>query len=223
MAKIYGLTLQDTTLNPLGMFLSDEETGDETIKTRKKESPTADKPIRIDFNGIENRVFEFPIPAGTYQNITPTMNYRMYYVRSTAGQKPKFYYYDAIKWEEKEVGDFSEYIISRDEKSILFKSGEDFYISSLKDNITTKDGKLDLTDLTVQLDRQEEWRQVFNESWRHMRDFFYDPNMHGYDWDSLRLKYEQLLPYVKHRNDLTYIIGEMLGELDAGHAYVSGG
>ncbi len=223
MAKIYGLTLQDTTLNPLGMFLSDEETGDETKKSPQKKPPTADNPIRIDFRDIENRIFEFPITPGTYQNITPTMNYRMYYVRSTSGQKPKFYYYDAVKREEKEVGEFSEYIISRDEKSILFKSNDDFYICSLKENITTKDGKLDLTELTVQLNRMEEWRQVFHESWRHMRDFFYDPNMHGYNWDSLRIKYEQLLPYVKHRNDLTYIIGEMLGELDAGHAYVSGG
>jgi tricorn protease len=73
------------------------------------------------------------------------------------------------------------------------------------------------------LDKRAEWTQVFNESWRHFRDFFYDPNMHGYDWEALRKKYEVLLPFVSHRNDLTYIIGEMISELDAGHSYVTGG
>jgi tricorn protease len=223
MAKIYGVTLQDTTLNPFAVFESDEELGDVKKTTKKKEKASAENPIKIDFTGIESRIFEFPVAAGNYSNLTATMNYRMYFVRSASGQKPKFYYYDAVKKEEKEVGEFSQYVISYDENSILFKSGEDYYISSLKENINTKDGKLDFQDLQVILDRRAEWKQIFNESWRHMKHFFYDPNMHGYNWDSLKIKYEQLLPYVSHRTDLTYIIGEMIGELDAGHAYVSGG
>jgi tricorn protease len=216
MAKIYGVTLQDTTLNPFAVFESKKT-------TKKKEKASAENPIKIDFTGIESRIFEFPVAAGNYSNLTATMNYRMYFVRSASGQKPKFYYYDAVKKEEKEVGEFSQYVISYDDNSILFKSGEDYYISSLKENINTKDGKLDFQDLQVMLDRRAEWKQIFNESWRHMKHFFYDPNMHGYNWDSLKIKYEQLLPYVSHRTDLTYIIGEMIGELDAGHAYVSGG
>ena len=56
-----------------------------------------------------------------------------------------------------------------------------------------------------------------------MRDFFYDPNMHGVDWKAVRDKYEPLVAHVNHRADLTYIIGEMIGELNAGHTYVGGG
>ena len=69
----------------------------------------------------------------------------------------------------------------------------------------------------------QEWQQIFNECWRQMRDFFYDPNMHGVDWKAVRDKYEPLVAHVNHRADLTYVIGEMIGELNAGHAYVGGG
>ncbi len=75
----------------------------------------------------------------------------------------------------------------------------------------------------MQLDRHKEWKQIFNESWRQMRDYFYDPNMHGVDWKAVRDKYEPLVAHVNHRADLSYIIGEMIAELDAGHAYVGGG
>ena len=75
----------------------------------------------------------------------------------------------------------------------------------------------------MMLDRQAEWKQIFNECWRQMRDFFYDPNMHGVDWKAMRERYEPLVAHVNHRADLTYIIGEMIGELNVGHAYVGGG
>ncbi|HUM34357.1 MAG TPA: PDZ domain-containing protein, partial [Candidatus Saccharicenans sp.] len=75
----------------------------------------------------------------------------------------------------------------------------------------------------IWLDRQAEWAQIFNESWRQMRDFFYAPNMHGVDWEKVRAQYEPLARAVNHRADLTYVIGEMIGELNCGHTYVGGG
>jgi tricorn protease len=77
--------------------------------------------------------------------------------------------------------------------------------------------------MKVMVNLKEEWAQIYNESWRQMRDFFYAPNMHGLDWPSIQDKYEVLLPYVNNRNDLNYVIGEMIGEISIGHAYVSGG
>jgi tricorn protease len=82
---------------------------------------------------------------------------------------------------------------------------------------------LSLAHLKVQLDRKAEWNQIFHESWRQMRDFFYDPGMHGVDWKGLRDRYAPLVKHVNHRADLTYVIGEMIAELNAGHAYVGGG
>jgi tricorn protease len=93
----------------------------------------------------------------------------------------------------------------------------------LKDEKAGKDYKLKLAGLDLKLDRHAEWNQIYNESWRHMRDFFYAPNMNGVDWKVMRDKYAALVPFVNHRNDLTYLIGELIGELNNGHAYVAGG
>ncbi len=82
---------------------------------------------------------------------------------------------------------------------------------------------LNLSGMEMKLDHQKEWNQIFHECWRQMRDFFYDPNLHGVDWKAMRTRYEPLLPHVNHRADLTYVIGEMISELNAGHAYVGGG
>src|SRR6516165_4857016 len=65
--------------------------------------------------------------------------------------------------------------------------------------------------------------QISFECWRHMRDFFFAPTMNGIDWKAMRDKYAALLPFVNHRNDLTYLLGELIAELNSGHAYVAGG
>ena len=71
--------------------------------------------------------------------------------------------------------------------------------------------------------RSQEWAQIFDEIWRRYRDFFYVDNLHGYDWQALRARYRPLLEHVAHRSDLNYVIGEMIAELNVGHAYNSGG
>jgi tricorn protease len=83
--------------------------------------------------------------------------------------------------------------------------------------------RLDLSGMKVDLDRAAEWKQIYRECWRQMRDFVYASNMQGVDWRKERERYEPLLPYVNHRADLTYVIGEMIGELNLGHTYVGGG
>ena len=77
--------------------------------------------------------------------------------------------------------------------------------------------------LMLEKDPVAEWNDIFNEVWRRYRDFFYAPNMHGYDWEALRQRYSQLLPYVAHRTDLNYVISEMILELTVQHAYIDGG
>ena len=223
LTNIFGITLQETEENPFAKYESDEVGEEEKKKSKKEKELEANTPIKIDLNGIQNRIFEVPTTSGNYFGLTPLSNHKLYYVRSEQGKKATFYYYDFTEKKETEVGDITSYTISKDEKSILYRMGSDYYLSKLTDKLSGKDGKLELQDMNVNLNRNEEWKQVFTESWRHMKYFFYDPGMHGYNWDSIRVKYEQLLPSVRHRKDLTYIIGEMIGELDAGHAYVTGG
>ena len=77
--------------------------------------------------------------------------------------------------------------------------------------------------MKVKVDHHAEWNQIFNEAWRQMRDFYFAPNMSGVDWENVRKNYEPLVAFVNHRADLTYILGEMIGELSTGHTYVGGG
>jgi tricorn protease len=106
---------------------------------------------------------------------------------------------------------------------MLLQSAGRYFIIDIPSSKVNLDNALNLDELKANVNRSEEWRQIYFECWRQMRDFFYDPGMHGVDWEKVKNKYSELLPYVNHRIDLTYIIGEMIGELNCGHAYVGGG
>lgn len=80
---------------------------------------------------------------------------------------------------------------------------------------------MNLSNMKITVDYPKEWAQIFDEAWRAYRDGFYLANMHGVDWNAIKAKYEVLVPYAKTRLDLNYIIGEMIGELNCGHAYVN--
>jgi tricorn protease len=122
------------------------------------------------------------------------------------------------------IGDANNYQITFDGKKMLVKIKKDYAIIEIpKDKIETKDHEHKIQGLDMQLDRRAEWRQIYFECWRQMRDFFFSPTMDSIDWKAMRDKYAALLPFVNHRNDLTYLLGELIGELNIGHAYVGGG
>ena len=131
--------------------------------------------------------------------------------------------FDFEKLKETDLGDITGFEISADQKKILVGMGGSYAIMDLPSSKIEIKERLNLSDMKINLDRKQEWEQIFNESWRQMRDFFYAPNLHNVDWPKMKERYGELLPYVNHRTDLTYIIGEMIGELNAGHAYVGGG
>ncbi|MEK9138125.1 MAG: PDZ domain-containing protein, partial [Bacteroidota bacterium] len=147
-----------------------------------------------------------------------------YYIRSgSKDEKSKLFLYDLDKQKETELGEFNGYEISADSKKMIVGGGGSYYIIDLPTGKIDAKDKLSLSDMKMVLDRRAEWNQIFNECWRQMRDFMFDPNLHHVDWPKVRSAYEELLPYVNNRADLTYIIGEMIGELNIGHTYVGGG
>lgn len=227
MSRIYGICLQKNEKSPFLQLVDYDKEKTDTNKTEKtkltkkeKEAIAAEGTV-IDIQGIEDRIFVFPAPTAKYYNLVST-DKKLYYVRSLDG-KTTLLNYDFEKLEENEVGNYSSFVITPDGKNVMFRSGSDYYMNKLTEKFNTKEGKLELEDLKMDLNKKAEWEQVFNESWRHFEQFFYDPNMHGVDWKATRDKYAELLPYITHRSDLTYLIGEMIGELNAGHAYVTGG
>jgi tricorn protease len=106
---------------------------------------------------------------------------------------------------------------------MLVSSGGKFAIIDIPKGKVEMKETLDLSSMEVMLDRHAEWNQIFTECWRQMREFLYVPNMHGVDWEDMHKRYEPLVRHVNHRADLTYIIGEMIGELNVGHTYVGDG
>ncbi len=174
--------------------------------------------VRVDAEGIQQRLAVLPLDAASYGSLT-SVGDRLFYIRDG-----KLFSYNFDKRKETEHGEVSGYRVSADGRKMLVRTNGRFAIIDLPDGaIRTEDRVLSLEGMKVQLDRLAEWRQIYAECWRQMRDFFYASNMHGVDWPAMRERYEPLLDSVRHRADLTYVIGEMIGELNVGHAYVGGG
>ena len=174
--------------------------------------------VKVDADGLAQRIAVLQPGASGYGNLT-SVGDKLYYQK-----KGKLFVFEMEKEKETEIGDVNGYRVSADRKKMLVKTGADFAIVDLPSaKLDTADKKISLSDLKVTLDRRAEWNQMYAECWRQMRDFFFDPNMHGVDWPAMRQRYAPLLAHVQHRADLTYVIGEMIGELNIGHAYVGGG
>jgi tricorn protease len=217
MQRIYFVTLAKDTPSPFRPQ-SDEAGAPEEKPAEAKKN----EPIKVDVEGIETRVLSLPITAANYRNISTAGNV-VYYIRSGSKDKgPAFQSFDLSTKKETALGSVEAYDLAFGKKKMLVKQGPKYAIIDLpKGPVTVADG-LDLSQMEMTADRQAEWRQIFHECWRIMRDNFYDPNMHGNDWAAIKARYEPLLAHVHHRTDLNYVIGEMISELNVGHAYVGG-
>ena len=131
--------------------------------------------------------------------------------------------YDLAEKKETDLGSGLNYVISSNGKKMLASQKGKYEVINLPSGPIKITKPMDLSGMKMSVNLKEEWAQIFDESWRQMRDFFYAPNMHGVDWEAMREKYGVLVPYVAHRSDLSYIIGELVGELNVGHAYVNNG
>jgi len=238
MTKVYFVTLRKDVENPfkpendeVEIKEEDKEENGEKNKEEDKEDKKDEKKkdngdeldIEIDFDGIIGRIIALPVDAGSYWNISAIDNKVYYCVYKSSAGKAKLKLYNLKKEKETELGEYGSYLISADNKKMVVISNSKYAIIDLPSGKISAKEYVDLSNMKAMVNLKEEWQQIFDESWRQMRDFFYDPNMHGVDWSSIHTKYEPLVPYVNNRNDLNYIIGEMIGELAIGHAYVSGG
>ncbi len=216
MSRIYFVTLAKATQNPLRPKLDDEP---EAKKDEKKDGPLYAK---VDLEGLAGRIVALPGPAANYRGLTSAGN-SLYYFRASSSSPSQLYVFDFGSKKETALGNVGGYEISADGKKMLVQQSGKYAIIDLPKAPVTIGDALNLSGLEVTLDKRAEWKQMFHECWRQMRDFFYDPGLHGVDWVSVRKKYEPLVEHVSHRADLTYIIGEMISELNVGHAYVGGG
>ena len=184
----------------------------------------------IDFEGLASRVARVPVEANNYFGVDAKAGHLLYVVG------PSFYYGRAPEThaslriysfkDRKETTlaeDVGNVALSRDGSKVLVRQQQAWNVFDATP--TGAATKKTLSTAGMQVDRvpAEEWAQIFDEVWRRYRDFFYAPNMHGYDWEALRNQYRPQLAYVAHRSDLSYVISEMISELTVQHAYIEGG
>jgi len=204
---------------------SDEEKIEKKEKT-DNETDEEEKDITIDLENINQRIVDIPVPEREYSNIQISEDEKIFYMAIKPGSRRSYnlYCFDIKERKEKEfLSGISFYDLSFDGKKLLYRSGSNWGIVKTSGSPNVGEGKLNLSEMEIKIDPKAEWKQMYLESWRINRDFFYDPGMHGRDWNKMYKKYSVFIPYVAHRSDLVFLIGELIGELQVGHAYVGGG
>ena len=123
-------------------------------------------------------------------------------------------------------GGISNLNVSRDGRTLFFAERSGIYsvpLGAAAATAATAGRAADATrrrisfNVRVKIERPAEWAEMFGDAWRTMKYRFYDPAMHGMDWDAAKAKYEPLVQDVGDRQELLNIINEMIGELNASH------
>jgi tricorn protease len=192
--------------------------------------------VKIDFENPAARLINLPLPQRDYAQIIAGRVGKLFLVINNwsetpggdEGQSPDYsiYNYELAKLGEmQKIADKLQGIseISRDGSKLLYEKESNWFLVSAETAPKPDEGKLDLSKMTVRVELQAEWRQMFHESMRLMRDWFYDPNHHGQNLKELEQTYSAYLPTVTRRADLNQLMSQMLGHISVGHLTVRGG
>lgn len=233
MSRIYFVTLAATTKSPFEPKSDEVEVKKEAKEKSETPTPKAglekstegskETAIRVDPEGIAERIVGLPIEVADYFQVTSVEDKIYALKRDGLERKTSLWMYDLTEQKDTDLGPCDGFEVSFDKKKMIVSRERSYAIVDLPKAALKIEEKLDLSQMEVTLDRRAEWNQIYEECWRQMKYFFYAPNMHGVDWEALRLRYRPLAQAVSHRADLTYVIGELIGELNAGHTYVGGG
>jgi tricorn protease len=205
----------------------------EEKKEEKKDEKKSEKPkeyIHIDFDGLSDRVARVPVEGDNYDGLVVTKEYLIYtragtpfYGRDSYPPANLVLYSMKDRKETVLAENVRAYVVSDDGKKVFVHFEREYKLFDAKPEGKANPKIVSTANLLVDRVPQQEWTEMFNEVWRRYRDFFYVENMHGYDWNALRQQYGALVPYVAHRSDLNYVLGEMVSELSTSHSYIEGG
>ena len=189
----------------------DEEKKDE----EKKDEEKKDESTKIDLDGLYQRLVQLPVAAGAYTSVRAIGD------RLLLQEGAAITFFDISKKSGGTLTSGSMTDVSADGKKLLVSNLRVVDVSG-KDVPTTK-GKVSFGGLRIRIDPPAEWRQMYWDAWRHLRDYFYVANMHGNDWDAIGAKYEKYLPDVRSRDELDELIRWMQAELGSSHQYLRPG
>lgn len=233
MAKVYLITLSKETPSPFAPKNDEVNMKADTISPAAKAIAKVAKPpsppaklltdIKIDIDGIIDRLVSIPVTASNYSTLYANSN-DVYYIRKGHFEKASSLIYYSLK-DKKEtlLGQYDDFLVSADGKKMVVKKDNTYSVIDVPTAAIKDQKNVNLSNMKLMVNHHEEWQQMYDESWRQMRDFFFSPTMNGADWKAMHDKYEPLVKYINIRQDLTYLISEMIGELSSGHTYVGGG
>jgi tricorn protease len=234
-AKVSGNTLSGTaTANGQSHPIRLEKTagaGGGAAGTAKddKAAPSsgARERVTIDFDGFEARAIQLPVRSGRFGATAVNDRNQLLYARlpvpgsDDPGSIKLFDINDEKKEEKNVAAGATNFEISADGKKILLIRGATAAIQDASAGGTSE--SVVTSGMATMIEPRQEWRQLFEDAWRLERDYFYDPNMHGVNWKAVHDQYAKMLDDAVTREDVSYIISEMISEMNVGHAYYSGG
>ncbi len=232
---IFAIALRKNVKHPFPAE-SDEVAIGPAPKPAEPKKPDEAKPapstedLVIDFDGIESRAARVPVDPNNYAALSVKADHLIYgigpafFYGRQADTPPSLRIYSLKDRKETVLSEgVTGYVLSQDGSKIMFRQQAGFTILDATPLGDRTKKPVSTAGLFVDRVPTEEWAQIFNEVWRRYRDWFYVPNMHGYDWGAVRKQYEPLLKHIAHRSDLNYVISEMISELTVQHAYIEGG
>lgn len=217
--SLYLITLQNQVKSPFAKENDVEVIKKEEELKTEKEDKEENKPIKelqIDWDGIQNRMIALPVGAGNFAALSSPKEDMLYYLSYPAhGGETTLHAYNLTDQEDEELFATDSYEISANGEKMLYYSSGNWYVSDIGKK--SEQAELALESIQVKIDPVKEWKNIFNEAWRVNRDYFYDPSMHGVDWNAMKTRYEAFLPDVTTKSDLYRVMSWMFAELSVGH------
>jgi tricorn protease len=225
--NIVAVSLRSDVPSPLAPRSDDEEAEAEDEEGEDEENGEDEaEGVEIELENFEHRVVILPPEAGNYnqiQAVSGKVLYRRLPRTGSGDDESPVVFWDIEEREEKTVmADADGFLVTADGKKMLVWNNSAFAIVDVGPN-QKMDTRLRTGEMEATVDPRAEWRQLFTDAWRLERDFFYDPGMHGVDWNAMREQYGRLLEDAVTRWDVNFIIGELIAELNASHTYRGGG
>ncbi|MBI1766231.1 MAG: PD40 domain-containing protein [Acidobacteria bacterium] len=266
--SVYAIVLRNDQPSPLAPESDEEKVADEKKDEPKKDdakpadkpaegekkadaaaakpaTPPAKKepdPVRIDLEGIGQRIVSLPIPPKPYGELLAGKAGTIYLIENppvnvdpTGPASGTLHKFDFEKRKfDKALDNVAAFIVSANGEKVLYRQGFGPAGNWVIANAATLGtpmppgapggpNVLKMAEMEVHVDPQAEWRQMFKEVWRGERDFFYAPNAHGMDLKALEKLYEPYVKAVAHRSDLNYLFNDMCNQLTVGHMFIGGG
>jgi tricorn protease len=201
---------------------SDEEKDTGEKKPDEKKTPVS---VRVDFENIGQRILAVPMPARNYIRLVAGKAGQLFVLEQVSGSPGRTVHKFDLKTRktDKMLDGAAAFEISANGEKILYRQGDRWFIAGSATAPKPGEGALKVDAAEVRIDPRAEWKQMFRETWRIQRDWFYDPKLHGLNIDAQMKRFSPYLDRVTHRSELSYLFQQMLSDITVGHLYIRGG